>query len=424
MRVLWLAHFLPFPPTGHGALQRTHHLLREASKRHEIHLVALSPPSATHDVERAVAELSAFAASVKAFPLPADRQRARRALCAAAACVRPISFWEGWYSSRPMRRHLRDLARTVPFDLVHVDTIFLTRYLEAVPGVPIVLTHHNVESHLLQRRASANRTPWGRAFFEREARKVVALERAVAPRAARNIVVSDLDGARLRDVATGAAVTTVANGVDVEFFRSSIPAGGDVGSMVFAGGMDWFPNRDAIEFFVSEVWPALVRDDPQRRMTVIGRHPPPALLAAARDPRLRVLGFVDDVRPHIESASIYVCPIRVGGGTRLKILDALAMSRPLVSTDLGVEGLGLVEGEHYLSANTPEQFVSQIRRLEADRELRRRLSEAGRALVTQRYSWCRVAESLEQAYSEATRAFTTTGVSPRSRAGMETGTTC
>src|ERR671914_544119 len=101
-------------------------------------------------------------------------------------------------------------------------------------------------------------------------------------------------------------------------------------------------------------------------MTVIGRDPPAVLRAAGRDPRLRVLGFVDDVRPHLEAASIYVCPIRVGGGTRLKILDALAMSRPLISTDLGVEGLGLDEGVHYLRANTPAEFVSQVRRLEAD----------------------------------------------------------
>ena len=115
----------------------------------------------------------------------------------------------------------------------------------------------------------------------------------------------------------------------------------------------------------------------------------------------RVAGFVDDVRPYIEAASIYLCPIRVGGGTRLKILDALAMSRPLVSTDLGVEGLGLLEGTHYLRANTPAQFVAQVRRLEADIALRQKLGEAGRAFVVERYAWHLVAEPLERAYAEA-----------------------
>lgn len=273
--------------------------------------------------------------------------------------------------------------------------------MPAIGRLPIVLSHHNVESELLRRRAATQRTPWGRLFFEREARKVGALERYLAPRAAQNIVVSDLDAGRLGNMVGPARIASVANGVDVDFFRPSGAHGAQAGTMVFAGGMDWFPNRDAMEFFASDIWPALVRDNPRRRMTVIGRKPPRALVSAARDPRLRVLGFVEDVRPHIESASVFLCPMRLGGGTRLKILDALAMARALVSTDLGVEGLGLQEGEHYLRANTPAEFVAQVRRLEADPELRRRLGEAGRAFVVARYSWDRIAESLERAYVEA-----------------------
>jgi glycosyltransferase involved in cell wall biosynthesis len=299
-----------------------------------------------------------------------------------------------------MQRYLHRLTRTTQFDVIQLEAVFFSRYLQALPGIPVVVNHHNVESQLLQRRAASQRTPWARAFFEREARKVGALECAVVPRAAQNLVVSDLDGERLREVAAGAKITTVPNGVDVEYFRARSSAVPETKSLVFAGGMNWFPNRDAIAFFVSEIWPTLARDDPLRTVTVIGRDPPAVVRAAGRDPRVRVLGFVEDVRPHLEAASIYVCPIRVGGGTRLKILDALAMSRPLVATDLAVEGLGLIEGKHYLSANTPEQFIVQIRRLENDADLRRRMGDAGRALVVERYSWRRIAESLEDAYAE------------------------
>jgi glycosyltransferase involved in cell wall biosynthesis len=417
MRVLWLAHLLPFPPTGNGSLQRAHHLLKETARRHEIHLRALAPPSgltSPADIDRAERELSTFVASIRVFPLPSRYRGLRRALGAAAACVRPISFWEAWYWSRPLHRHLRDLVRTTRFDVAHVETVFLAPYLTAMPGLPIVLSHHNVESQLLQRRAASQRVPWARAFFAREARKVSAVERTVAPRVAQNIVVSELDGARLRDVTGDARIASVANGVDVTFFQARQSAGAEPGTMIFAGGMDWFANRDGIEFFVSEIWPALLWDNPTRRMTVIGRNPPPALRSAARDPRLRVLGFVEDIRPYIEAASIYLCPVRVGGGTRLKILDALAMSRPLVSTDLGVEGLGLIEGEHYLRANTPVEFVSQVRRLESDAALRERLAAGGREFVVRHYSWHRVAESLEQAYSDAVRApSNTNGMAPR-----------
>lgn len=404
MRILWLSHFLPYPATGHGALQRTHHLLRQTSRRHEVHLVALSPPwvaTSPAELEHAVTELSTFTDSVAVFRLPRWGNRIRRVSTAATAWVGPRSFWEHAFRFEPMRRHLRHLANGMRFDVVHFDTILLASYLDAAPSASIVLNHHNIESRLLFARADSEPVRWRRAFFRREAVKVGALERSLVPRVAQNIVVSALDGDRLREVAGDARITTVTNGVDVEFFRPTCPTIPDTRSMVFAGGMNWFPNHDAMAYFAREIWPALLQDDPTRSMTVIGRDPPPALREAARDPRLRVLGFVDDVRPHMEAASIYLCPIRVGGGTRLKILDALAMSRPLISSDLGVEGLGLVEGTHYLAANTPAEFVHQVRRLEDDAGLRQRLGAAGRAFVVDRYAWDRVADPLEQAYVEA-----------------------
>ena len=148
-----------------------------------------------------------------------------------------------------MRRHSGQVAQSTRFDLVHLDTILLARYLEALPATAVVLSHHNVESQLLRSRADSERSLWRRVFFEREARKVSALERSLVPRVAQNIVVSDLDGQRLREVAGAARITTVANGVDVEFFRPGRAAAPDTKSMVFAGGMNWFPNHDAMTYF-------------------------------------------------------------------------------------------------------------------------------------------------------------------------------
>ena len=406
MRILWLSHFVPYPPRGHGTLQRTHNLLKAVASRHEVHLLALCPPStlpSADAVREAKRELSKFGASVEIFVLPSDPYRARRAFGAARAFLRPTSFWEHWFWSAPAFERLQQLARSNTFDLFHLETLFLAPYRRAVPDVPVVLSHHNVESQVLASRAAGERRRWLRLFLQREAKKVAARERSLAPNVAQNIVVSDLDSSRLYELAPTNAITTVPNGVDIEYFRANGTDSAKPGTLIFVGGMDWFPNRDAMELFVAEIWPALLSDDSNRRMTVVGRKPPPAVVAAARDPRFRVLGFVDDVRPHLEDASICVCPIRLGGGTRLKILDALAMSRPLVSTEFGVEGLGLTEGEHYLSASSPADFVRQIRRLEADSALRRRLGDAGRDIVARRYAWPRVAESLEEAYAKALR---------------------
>jgi glycosyltransferase involved in cell wall biosynthesis len=154
-------------------------------------------------------------------------------------------------------------------------------------------------------------------------------------------------------------------------------------------------------FFLTEIWPRLIADDASRSVTILGRDPPPALLDAARDQRVRVPGFVDDVRPWMDEAAVYVCPIRDGGGTRLKVLDALAMAKPMVATGLAVEGLDLVDGVHYLRAETPEEFVEQIRRLETDPPLSTQLSSAGRALTQERFSWPVIGAALETAYQKA-----------------------
>jgi glycosyltransferase involved in cell wall biosynthesis len=156
-----------------------------------------------------------------------------------------------------------------------------------------------------------------------------------------------------------------------------------------------------VRYFLSEIWPALTADDPSRHVTFVGRDPPPELQAAARDPRIAVTGRVDDVRPYLDAASIYVCPIRDGGGTRLKVLDALAMARPVVATALAMEGLDIVAERHYLRAETPVEFVAQVRRLERDAALRRRLGEAGRDLVVRRYAWGTVGRKLDAAYGLA-----------------------
>lgn len=405
MRVLWLSHFLPYPATGHGALQRSHHLLREAARRYEVHLISLAPPEqeAGHLLEEARAALGAMTASVTLVPVRPDPRGVRRMLAAGRSAVSARSFWHRWFWEPAMADAVRLRLAATPCDLVHLDTVLLARYAPLAAGVPLVLNHHNLESHLLRRRAEAHRRRAGKIFFGREADKVERWERSLAAQAAVNLMVSDLDGERLRELVPDARTATVANGVDVEFFGALRDVAVRPRSMVFAGGMDWFPNRDAMEHFATDVWPLLAADAPDRTLTVIGRSPPPALVAAAAaDARVRALGFVDDVRPHVAASAAYVCPIRVGGGTRLKILDALAMRRPLVSTDIGVEGLGLEPERHYLPANAPAEFVAQLGRLDADPALGARLAAAGRRFVEEHFAWERVGDELARAYESAT----------------------
>jgi glycosyltransferase involved in cell wall biosynthesis len=404
VRILWLSHFLPYPPSG-GALQRSHHLLRQAAREHEIHLVALNQrallPSADA-VTDAVRHLREICASVEVFPNAHDGSRARWAWMTATGFLRSTPYDVNWLEQPVLMAHLTLLALHTSFDLIHVDTIGMIPYASAFPGTPIVLNHHNVESVMMRRR-SDRESGLRRLYCRRDAEKLEAIERLECGRAAVNVMVSALDAERLEAVVGRPRTAVVENGVDVEYFRPPAEGRPRPGALVFAGTMSWYPNQDAMRYFLQEVWPTLLAENPDRSLTVVGRNPPAEVLAAAQDSRVRAPGFVPDVRSYLAEASVYVCPIRDGGGTRLKVLDALAMAKPLVATKLSVEGLELDEESHYLRAETPEEFVRQIGRLERSPELARRLGDAGRRLVETRYSWDAIGRTLRGVYAAVRR---------------------
>lgn len=406
LRILWISHFVPYPPAG-GNLQRSYHLLRQTTRRHTVHLVCLNMRSVlprTDQTESAIRELSRLCRRVDVFANPWDRSRLHRLAVAGLSFLHPAPYDQNSLSSSRFRRHLASLGRSEPFDLIHVDTVGLAPYIGAFPGVPVVLNHHNVESQLVRRRAEREGLALRRLYLRREADKLRRLESRVCPAVAMNLTVSELDAVRLQEIAPSVQTCVIENGVDVDYFRPDAPGRPDEGGLVFAGTLSWYPNQEAVRYFLADIWPALLADDPGRRVTFVGRDPPLDLRAAASDPRITVTGRVDDVRPYLEAAAIYVCPIRDGGGTRLKILDALAMAKPLVATGLAVEGLDLIEDRHYLRAETPPEFVAQIRRLEADGALRRRIGQAGRELVVARYAWDSIGRRLAAAYGAAAGA--------------------
>ena len=401
MRVLWLSHFLPYPPTG-GALQRTHHLLREAARRHDIHLVALNQRailSTEGAVAEAVEHLSRLCPTVEVFPMTWDSSAWRRMMVRAGSFFTPTPFETNWLASPRLRDRVTQLLRQ-RFDLIHVDSIGLMPFVAGRRETAVALTHHNVESQLVRRRAAMERRPWHSLYLHREATKLEGWERRICPEVAVNITVSDLDRARLASVAGDVRSVVVENGVDVDYFQPGVSGVPERGGLIFAGSLGWFANRRAIAHFLEDIWPGLRADDPNRTVTFAGRDPPPELLSF-QDPRVIVTGAVPDMRPYLDAAAIYVCPIREGGGTRLKILDALAMGKALVATGLAVEGLDIIAEVHYLRAERPGEYVEQVRRLESDPELRRRLGSAGRAVVTQRYSWEVIGRKLEAAYQLA-----------------------
>jgi glycosyltransferase involved in cell wall biosynthesis len=268
-------------------------------------------------------------------------------------------------------------------------------------GVPSVLFTHNVETEIFERHARVAKGLW-RHVWRNQAAKMERFERETCQAFTSVVAVSGRDAAALERRFALPAVETIDTGVDLDFFRFTAPAdsppvpeGG--GTVVFTGALDSPANIDGIAFLMSEVWPLIAQARPAVRFAIVGRNPAASLLARARQQRLpfSFTGFVDDIRPHVSGAHVSVIPLRVGSGTRIKAFEAMAMGLPVVSTSIGIEGLGLEPGRHFLPADDAPAFAAAILRLLDDAALRGRIAAAARARLEKRYSWAQVTAKFE-----------------------------
>lgn len=402
MKVLFLSQIIPYPPHG-GVLQRGYNLLRELGRNVRIHLLAFIHPDVL-PTEAACREslgaLQKFCETVEYFPLWPKASPVHRVagLAASALSSRPFSVLA--HRSAAFKRRASGLIDTNSFDLVHFDTIALAQFLEGERSIATVLTHHNIESQLMERRAGAESRLPAKWFLRRETDKLRSYEAAMVPGFDLNVFVSQPDEQTLLERVPGLRTAIVPNGVDVEYFTPA--QGQDAPALIYTGGMNMFANRDAVMFFLNEIWPLIRKQVPDVRFFAVGQDPPKELLAfAAYDPQVVVTGYVTDIRPLVRDASVYVVPLRVGGGTRLKVLDAMAMGKAMVSTSIGCEGLEVRPDEHLLVADRPERFAERTVMLLGDRDRRRALGRAARDLVERRYSWATVGRQLLSAYRSA-----------------------
>jgi glycosyltransferase involved in cell wall biosynthesis len=404
VRILWLGHFVPWPPKG-GSLIRSYHLLREASQGNEVALVCLNQRSLLPTAEKldeARRQLSAHCASVDIVPIPADDRRHARERILLRSTLSGRTYDDVWFESAELAKRLGEVAGRFRPDVVHFDTVGLARYMAQVREYPVVLNHHNIESQMMARRAELEPTHAARHLLRLQARRLARLEARCAPNFRAHLTVSDLDRDRLLELIPTARVEVIRNGVDLAYFRAAPPDRAIVPrSIIFAGGLSWYPNRKAVQWLLDEILPRLRARYPDAKATIIGRNPPSEFLEAAeRDPGLTFTGFVDDIRPYVAGAAVYACPIFDGGGTRLKILDTLAQQVPLVATPMAVEGVGVESGRHALLADDAEGFCASIGRIFDDPGLGARLAAEGRRLVEDRFGWTAIGETLRRTYQE------------------------
>ena len=309
----------------------------------------------------------------------------------------PVDLWK-WREPQ-VRNKVRSLIDNGAIDLCVSEFSVCRGQLPTGGTTPVVLFEHNVEYMIWQRLCALETRPLHRALFEIEWRKLRSREADACREADLTIAVSDDDRRRLEALAPGIRAASIPTGVDTNYF---MPDGRPerANRMVFSGSMDWHPNEDAVIYFADAILPRIRAEIPDATLTVVGRNPTAHLREVAARAGIDVTGTVDDVRPSIGEAAVYVVPLRAGGGTRLKIFEALAMAKPVVSTTVGAEGLALEDGRHFVGADDPNTFADSVIRLLRNPEQRQALGQAGRDLVEAYYSWPTIAREFEERCEE------------------------
>ncbi len=399
-RLLFLSHCLPYPPHS-GVTSRTFNVLRQLAVEYDVDVVAFSRKSHQPDQnarDAACRVLRSVAASVaEPTPMPSERAALRRVWDHVRSVLSGRVFTYYQYDSRAFADRLRATLRARTPDLVHLDSMDVHRWVPALPPVPIVCTHHDVDSDLLRLRAARVNHAVLRRYLLLQAARLEQLERDLCPRFALNVMMSDVDARRLRAIAPRAATVVVPNGADTVYFQ---PNGTEsvAGRVVFVGPTNTHPNRDAVEFLLTEIWPGVRAADRSSSLQLIGRNAPVDRKRYDAEPGVTALDYLPDLRPALSEARCCVVPMRIGGGTRVKILDAWALGKAVVSTSIGCEGLDAVDGENILVRDTPAAFADAVLRVLHDAELRARLERNARRTAVERYSWNVVGERLRAAY--------------------------
>jgi polysaccharide biosynthesis protein PslH len=379
-------------PANTGGRVRSLQILAELSRRHHVTLVTTH--GSGDDLEGLAHQLP-HCRQIRSIPYVVPKRgdwRFPMAVARSWVTADPVDLWK--WRVPEVRAHVERLIAGGAVDVCVADFLFAAANVPFDGQVPVILFEHNVEFMIWKRLSAIERSPLRRALLEIEWRKVRAREAAACAASDLTIAVSEEDRRRLHALAPRARVASIPTGVDTSYFHPN----GDAelpNRIVFTGSMDWRPNEDAVLYFIDMILPRIRREIPNASLAIVGRRPTDRLRAAARRAGALVSGTVDDVRPYVAEAAVFVVPLRAGGGTRLKIFEALAMEKAVVSTTVGAEGLAVTPGREFMAADDPLDFARAVVALLRDPVRRKDLGRAGRRLVQERYSWAQVAREFE-----------------------------
>ncbi|MBC8104250.1 MAG: glycosyltransferase [Cytophagales bacterium] len=390
MRILIVTTSLPYPPNWGGGI-RVYQFVRNLSRHHEVTLLTFGSPGDGEKIEA----LKKICYAVHTVPPPFTQTGSKR-IVQMKSLLSSRSFAAGGITGAPMQAKINALLEQ-QFDLVQVEFGHLSGY-NFGSSVPVILDEHNIEYELLYRMYQSERTGFRRFYNWLEYKKYQQEERALWRRVDACVFTSERETNMVREQIPGIQAKTAPNGVDIEYFQDSAPEE-DQDSLVFTGLISYRPNTDAVLYFSHEIMPLILQRRPQTVFNIVGMGPTPEV-RRLQGPNIHVTGEVPDVRPYIARAGVLVVPLRMGSGTRLKVLEGLSMSKAVVSTTVGCEGIEVRADEHLRIADTPEAFANAVIAMQERREEAAAMGRRGRALVEQRYSWASITDDLESFHQE------------------------
>lgn len=405
MKILWISHLVPYPPKA-GVLIRSYNLVKQLGQRHEVDLFMFNQktlleafyPSQAEGIQAAIKALAPYVNKHWIEPIAYEKSTFHKLLLIAKSFFSRTPYTVNWLKSREANKQLVEIISNNKYDLIHFDTISLDIYQKLVhKDTKIAMNHHNIESHMMGRRAMKEKNYFKKLYFQQEYKKLHKYEQNHLPNYDGHIVCSKDDAHRLRELSQANNIEVIPNGIDVSCAEPAKFI--DKGTLLFIGGLSWYPNKDAVFHFFDKIYPILRKRNIDVTVDIIGRNAPDELVKrASTDDSINVHGFVNDISKYYERSNIYICPIRDGGGTKLKILDAFAKKMAVVAYSIACEGIEVNHEENVMIAENAEQFAQYIIELINDTEKCMRLGNNAFGLVKQKYNYDSIGEKLSGFY--------------------------
>lgn len=390
MKILYLIPYNPVNPAFGGAL-RIYHILNHLCSHHDVTVAGFSTP----EKEKLLVEQFPVLAGKTHFVQQPYSTSNR--LCLFKSLFTSHSHWHHITRSEQLQKIIDKILEDDTFDIIQSEFPVMAMFHFNSNAIQII-DSHNVEYDNFKRMTKV-KNPFKKLFYHIESHKFYKEETKACSEQDALLVTSERDIAIFEQSVPGVPKYLIPNGVDATYFQPfktfPIPH-----SMVFVGMMKYVPNYDGINFFLDEIFPKIVKEFPNSTVTIVGKNPPKSIARRAGK-NIFITGFVEDTRPYIQNASVYIVPLRMGGGTRLKIIEALAMKKPIVTTSIGCEGIDVAHGQTALIADEPQDFADAVMQLFNSKKLSSMLTENGYNLM-KKYRWESIGLNIDEAYKELT----------------------